>query len=311
MASKLRAAVIGVGHMGKNHARIYHELPGVELVAVVDQHKQAAKSVAERYRCEPYLSLKTMLRRINLDVASIVTPTVFHFDHAIRLIDRGVAVLVEKPLADDVDSACCIRDRGYHPKTIIAVGHIERCNPSVRLVKELINKGEVGDIFRISTKRVGPSPHRIRDVGVTQDLAVHDLDIMRYLTDSEPVGYSAMVQRRRHNGFDDSVDALVQFKNGVVGVLECDWLTPAKYRTLHIIGSEGAIELDYIKQTIRVRRNASDHAERWVEVWREPLKIEIEEFLAAVRGKGKPAATAQDGYMAVKMAHKLLEVASG
>lgn len=294
--------------MGRNHARIYAEHEDVDLVAVVDYKERTAREMSTKYECLGYLSLSVMLDRLDIDIASVVSPTVYHYDHAIRLLNAGVSVLIEKPLARTIDEADALVDRASHPNVVVAVGHIERCNPGIRAAKRLIDKGLIGEIYRVSTCRVGPSPMRIRDVGVTLDLATHDLDIARYITGKDPIEYSAMIQRRRHNGLDDSLNALVKLEDNVIAVIECDWLTPAKHRWLSVVGSKGSVFVDYMTQEFTVMTEPECPWSYDIE-WGEPLKIEIEEFIDAVRGNGRPAASAYDGLMAVKMAHRLLEVA--
>jgi predicted dehydrogenase len=303
----LKAAVIGVGHMGRNHARIYQELPSVELVAIVDQDERTARKMSIEHQCRAYFELDVMLDREDIDIASVVTPTVYHFEHASRLLDEGISVLIEKPITHTIEEAEALVCRASHPQVTVAVGHIERSNPAVHTVRGLIMTGAVGEIYRISTRRVGPSPVRIRDVGVTRDLATHDLDIMRFLSDSEPVSYQAFMQHKRHNGFDDAVNAIIEFENDIIGVLECDWLTPAKERKLTVVGSEGMIKANYLDRRVTLHQKPGSSKHCFVST-KEPLYLELENFVYATRNLIQPAATAEDGFAAVRMADQILKV---
>jgi len=303
----LKAAVVGVGHMGRNHARIYQELAGVELVALVDQDEHTARKMSIKYDCPAYFSLAVMLKHESVDIASVVTPTVHHFEHALRLLDAGVSVLIEKPIASTIAEADALVSRASNPQVTVAVGHIERSNPAVQTVRGLVMTGAIGDIYRISTRRVGPSPVRIRDVGVTLDLATHDLDIMRFLCDSEPVSYQAITQHKRHNGFDDAVNAIIEFENDIIGVLECDWLTPAKERKLTVVGSKGMIKADYFDRSVTLHQRPGE-SKRCCVSDGEPLYVELENFIWAVRRLVPPATTARDGLAAVRMANEILKV---
>jgi UDP-N-acetylglucosamine 3-dehydrogenase len=304
----LNAAVIGVGRMGKHHARLYDQIPDVDLAAVVDTNRTQLEKIGRRYKCRAYMGLQQLLddERVEIDLASVATPTSLHFTQADMLIHERISVLVEKPLARSACLASALLTQAEHFDVTLAVGHVERCNPAVRAVKREIEAGAIGEVYRVSTRRCGPSPERIRDVGVTIDLAVHDLDIMTYLIGEEPIRYQAMMQRRSHGDREDSVDALLRFPSGAVGVLECDWLAAAKVRTLSVVGSKGTIEADYIKQTAWV----SSHPGEWRKinlVRDEPLLIEITEFINAVCGKGQPAASGHDGLLALQMAAGVME----
>lgn len=306
----LKAAVIGVGHMGQHHARLYDMHPMVELVAIVDRDRQRLQEIGSKYRCRGYMAIKQLLECDEIDIASIATPTVLHFSQAAELIRSGISVLVEKPLAHRAKAAHLLDGIAKEYGVTLAVGHVERCNPVVRAVKAELEEGTLGEIYRISTRRCGPSPERIRDVGVIIDLAVHDLDIMTYLLGEAPLFSRAMAQWRSHAGHEDSVDALLYFPSGAVGVLQCDWLTTAKIRTLSIVGSDGTIEADYIKQEARL----SERPNRWSKltvIREEPLLIEIDEFVKAVFGKGEPAATGGAGALALDLAEDIIDSAKG
>ncbi|MFN3374888.1 MAG: Gfo/Idh/MocA family oxidoreductase, partial [Chloroflexus sp.] len=162
----LRAAVIGVGSMGRNHARVYASMPGVELVAVCDTNIAAANSLASIYRCHVYTDYHDMLRSEDLDLVSVVVPTKYHFAVASAVIGHGVHVLIEKPIAATVEQGWMLIEAAQRQGVILTVGHIERFNPAIIALKEQLNNHELGNLFQIMSRRVGPFPARIMDVGV-------------------------------------------------------------------------------------------------------------------------------------------------
>jgi len=247
-----------------------------------------------------------MLDRSKPDLVSVAVPTSEHFSVAGLTITAGCHVLVEKPIASTITAAEMLIKQAKRFDRILAVGHIERCNPIVSATKALLDAGDLGQVYRITTRRVGPSPQRIRDVGVTVDLATHDLDVMRYLLRSEPLFIQAELQHNAHGGLDDGVAALIRFENGVVGVLECDWLSCAKDRRLTITGSLGVWEANYLTQTAMMRASPTSQASYNVPQ-EEPLLVELRSFVAAVRGEGRPAATGEDGLRALEMALAIVE----
>lgn len=301
----LRAAVIGVGEMGQHHARVYAEMSDVDLVAVADLDGERAENVTRSWGAEIYANYLTMLDEEAPDLASVCVPTVAHYYSAFAALARGVHVLVEKPITADPDEARALIDVAKVQGLVLAVGHIERCNPIVTEAKRRIDTGELGQIYRITTRRVGPSPERIRDVGCTIDLATHDLDIMRYLLQAEPVRYCAELQWNKHGEYDDAVTAIVRFEGGAVGVLEADWLSSAKDRTLTVTGENGVLRLSYLTQSGYWQFAPGKSVDIGVP-YEEPLLVELRAFAAAARGEGRPAATGEDGLRALEMALEIL-----
>lgn len=305
---KLKAAVIGVGAMGRHHARVYAEMEETALVAVADLDAERADAVADEWGARAYAGYAEMLERERPDAVSVAVPTQWHRNATITCLQAGCHVLVEKPIARYAVHAEAMVEIAERNGLVLAVGHIERCNPIVTAVKGWLDAGRLGRVYRISTRRVGPNPERARDVGVVVDLATHDLDIMRYLLRSEMTECRAMLQRARGGEHEDSVDALLKFDCGAVGVLEADWLTPAKERTLAVTGEKGTIAMDYIRQTGIAR--LSPTKVHYLDVPPiEPLLLELRAFAAAARGEGRPAATGLDGLRALEMAQTILESA--
>ena len=308
IGTMLTAAVIGIGEMGRNHARIYAQMPDVRLVAVADSDAGKLAQVTRTWGATIYTDYAKMLVTEKPDIVSVCVPTSAHFRVTQVAMQAGCHVLVEKPIAATLKEAWLLLKFAEIDKRILAVGHIERCNPIVTAVKRHIDGGDLGRIYRISTRRVGPSPVRVCDVGVTIDLATHDLDIMRYLLQSEPVSYQAELQWNKHGSqLSDGVAALIRFESGAVGVLEADWLSFAKERTLVVTGAEGVITADYLSQTAVIEFEPGERVQIGVP-YEEPLLAELRAFAAAARGEGRPAADGLDGMRALEMALCILEV---
>jgi predicted dehydrogenase len=207
---------------------------------------------------------------------------------------------------------------------MLTVGHIERFNPAIRELRRRLADDELGRVFQVHATRLGPFPARIRDVGVVVDLAPHDLDIMRYLIGSEPIRIFAETERRIHTEHEDLFNGMLKFANGVIGVLDINWLTPMKKRTLSVTGERGMYVADYIAQDLVFYANPEANG-TWVndgvtsvaegEMTRrridrqEPLTVELTEFAAAVRSGGEPPVDPHDAMVALLLARKMVESA--
>lgn len=176
----MRAAVIGVGAMGRNHARVYREMPETDLVAVADLDEARAGEVVRLYGGSVYTDHQVMLSEVRPDLVSVAVPTKEHYKVGLCALEAGCHVLVEKPIAATLEQGRHMIDRAAQVGRVLVVGHIERYNPAVTELKRRLEEGQLGRIFQIRARRLGPFPARVRDVGVVVDLATHDLDIMRY-----------------------------------------------------------------------------------------------------------------------------------
>ena len=177
-----RAAVIGVGAMGRHHARVYQEMPDVELVAVADVDPALAQEAARLRGAHAYTDHHAMLEKVQPDLVTVAVPTHIHFQVVLDALEAGCHVLVEKPIASTLEEGRRMIERAAELDRVLAVGHIERYNPAVIELKRRLDNGELGQIFQIHARRLGPFPQRVHDVGVVVDLVPHDVDIMRYLT---------------------------------------------------------------------------------------------------------------------------------
>lgn len=295
----MNVGVIGVGAMGYNHARVYKMLEGVNLRAVSDVSESTLAKTTKKYETEGFLDYKEILDNPEIEAVSICVPTTHHYGVVMDAIAAGKHILVEKPIAFTLEEAEDMVQKAHEKKVILATGHVERFNPAVQKAKDLLQNDVIGDVVSASAKRVGPFPPRIKDVGVSIDLAIHDLDIMYYLIE-DPVKqiYATMGSILEKCEYEDHAEILTQFENGATGMLEVNWLTPYKRRQLEITGTDGIISVDYITQSIQVYGKFAQNININHE---EPLKEEIKSFLNSVKKNEKPAITGEDGIHALKM----------
>jgi predicted dehydrogenase len=324
MSQILRVAVIGAGAMGRNHARIYSELPNIELVGIADAHYETAHTVAKRYGTKGYVDHRQLLKEQRPDAVTIAVPTVHHLETACSVIEQGVHLLIEKPIASSVEEGKQIIDAAQKANIHLTIGHVERFNPAVIALKERLARGELGQIFQLDARRQGPFPSRVYDVGVVIDLAVHDLDIIRYVSNAEITRMYAEIERRVHSTHEDMMSSLLRLDNGAVSSLTINWLTPTKIRELCVTGERGMFRVDYLTQDLFFFENAITDEESWETLSilrgvsegrmirhfvnkKEPLRIELEAFLAAVRGEAPIAVTGVDGLKALQLAQALVK----
>jgi UDP-N-acetylglucosamine 3-dehydrogenase len=296
---KVNVGVIGVGAMGQNHVRIYSKIKNANLMAISDLMKGTLAEVSKKYKTVGYVDYDNVLKMPEIEAVSVCVPTTYHFEVVMSAIEQGKHVLVEKPIAFTLDEAKEMVDAARDAGVKLATGHVERFNPAVLEAKKLIDKGVIGKVVSASAKRVGPFPPRIKDVGVTIDLAIHEVDIMFYLFDSPASRvYANMGSRLEKCEFEDHAELMMRFENGVIGILETNWLTPYKKRQLEITGAEGIISIDYIDQTVEVY---GKNAQKVKVEHREPLKEELNSFLSAITKDEEPKITGEDGIHALKV----------
>jgi UDP-N-acetylglucosamine 3-dehydrogenase len=314
----LRAAVIGLGMMGRAHVRVWDEMvAGVELGADADTDPGAVREAILGREARGYPDQASMLAAEDLDLVSVVVPTSLHLPIALAALDAGSHVLVEKPIAATRGEAEQMIAAARSAGRMLTVGHIERFNPAIRELRRRLAAGELGRIFEIRATRLGPFPARIRDVGVVVDLAPHDLDVMRYLLGSDPIRLYAETEQRIHTDHEDLFVGLLKFANGAVGVLDINWLTPTKQRTLTVTGERGMYTADYLAQQLVFYPNPAldgsvkegSRVEREIER-REPLAIELDEFARAARDGGQPPVDPHEAMVALLLARAMVESAS-
>ena len=302
----LRVGVVGVGVMGSNHARVFAGLPGIELVGVADPDSKQADFVAKTLGCAAVATVAELLD-LKLDAVTIAGPTHLHRDIALACIERGVHVLVEKPIASSVEEGNEIIAAARRAKVTLMVGHVERFNPAVEAIKEAI-RGE--DILSIAITRVGPFPPRMSNVGVVIDLAVHDIDLIRWFTDSDIVD----VQPQLSSAVAEREDiALLQFRtaSGVLAHINTNWLTPFKARNVIVATRGKYVQGDLLTRQVTecfgfqpdgsysMRHLSVGHA--------EPLRAELLAFISAVRSGEPPAVTGEQGVASLEIAIQCLD----
>ena len=320
----IKVCVIGVGRMGSQHARCLAEMDEACLLAVADPEEPRAETVAQRFGCHAYSDYRKMLTVERPDAVIAAVPTYLHTPVASEVIQHGCHLLVEKPLADTPAAAHQLVLAAQDREVRLAVGHIERFNPAVRKLREIIKDGILGDILSVSAKRVGlPSPH-LNETNVVIDLAVHDLDVISFLLGGRPQVVSAVTGRLIGGPHEDYADILLVTEN-VPCVVQVNWVTPVKIRTLSVVGTQGYAELNYITQTVHLYRRQSveplasyqELVARYGEAEREtvhtsrgePLKAELRAFVNAIVNGATPEASGQDGLLAVELSHEILSCA--
>jgi predicted dehydrogenase len=301
----LRIGVVGVGVMGSNHARVLAGLSNVSLAGVADPDPERAGFVARTLSCPAVATVEELLE-LKPDAVTIAAPTELHHQVALQCIARGIHVLVEKPIASTVEEGQEIVAAARRAGVTLMIGHVERFNPAVEAIKEAV-RGE--QILSIGITRVGPFPPRMSKVGVVIDLAVHDIDLIRWFTDSEIVE----VQPQVSSAVAEREDiALLQFRtaNGVLAHINTNWLTPFKARTVTV-----ATRAQYIMADLLTRQVTEcfgfqpdgSYSMRHLSVGHsEPLRSELTAFIEAVRTGGPPAVTGEEGVASLDIATRCL-----
>lgn len=323
MIETLRAAVIGAGMMGQHHVRAYREISGIEVVGFADVDEAMRRIIEQRHHVKGYADYREMLEVTRPHLVTIAVPTVHHLEVAREAIQRGIHVLVEKPIAETAADGQTMIDLAGEKQVVLAIGHIERHNPAIRALKVALKDGRLGPIFEMHAQRVGPFPARIRDVGVVLDLATHDIDVICHLAGSPAVRVFAETQQNIHSTREDMISGLIRFENGVTGMLQVNWLTPAKSRRLTVLGAGGMYEVDTITQDLTFYENGqmtdgfhSLQLLRGVSEGRmirekidkrEPLRIELEDFIDAVREGCPPLVTGDDSLNALRLATAMVQ----
>ncbi|WP_440772605.1 Gfo/Idh/MocA family oxidoreductase [Natronorubrum sp. DTA28] len=309
----IRAGVIGVGSMGENHARVYSELQNVDLACITDHDEAIAQRVADEYGTEA-VDFETVLDRC--DVVTVSVPTQAHYDVVSDCLAAGLHVLVEKPIAETTEQGRALAEQADREGLVLQVGHIERFNPAVQTVTDLIDDL---DVISLEAERLGPPLDRDALGNVVSDLMVHDIDVVGSVLDAKPDTMTAM---SAENG--QYATTTMQYDD-VVASLTASRVTQKKVRKLTVTARECLVEVDYLEQSVLIHRNSypeyvvDDGKRRYrhesvIERPRvdngEPLRHELEAFVDAVRTGSEPVVTAEDGIQAletVQTIEKLVE----
>jgi len=327
MTEPFQAAVVGVGHLGRHHARIYADMEGVDLACVVDVDEGTAREVAERHGARAVADLRAIPDDVRL--ASIATPTHSHYEVARHLLDRGISLLVEKPLVQDLSQGEDLVRRARSTGAVLQVGHVERFNPACRAIERLAVEPRF-----IDSQRISPFTFRSRDIGVVLDLMIHDLDLILHIVGSEvkhvdAVGVSVLGQE------EDIANARLEFENGCVANLTSSRVSMKVERKVRVFAPDCYASLDFGARrgvVYRRARGASETRDAIEDVDPrtiadpkafvfgdfikseqiamdddEPLALEIGSFVRAVRDRTAPVVSGYDALRALRLAHRVLE----
>jgi predicted dehydrogenase len=321
-SGKLKIAVIGVGHLGKEHARIYSDMPDVSLVGIVDINKERGEEVAQRYNTKYYSSYKDILGKV--DAVSVVVPTKSHYEIAKELLKNGIPVLVEKPMTGTVSEAEELIKLSKSNNTVLQPGYVERFNPAIQAIQKL----DVSLKF-IECHRLSPFTFRSADISVVLDLMIHDIDIILYLSKSkvkkiDAVGVNVISDK------EDIANARIQFENGCVANITASRVSFEPMRKIRLFSEDSYISLDYQKQEAMIYKKSPELTLKSINVEdkdvstikdlksfvfgdllkierikmdnQEPLKKEIESFVNCIKNGENPVVSGEEGLAAIKTA---------
>lgn len=317
----MRVIVIGAGVMGRNHIRVLNEMPSAELVGIVDQNLDLAQTLGDRVGASAFSDHRTALAATGAEAAVVAVPTVRHHAVVMDLIKSGIHVLVEKPIAQTVVQGKEMVAAAAEAGVALSVGHVERFNPAVIELKRRLDRGDLGQLFMIHSRRLSPYPRRIMDVGVAADLASHELDMMRYLVGSGGRVLGSAVSQRLHPSHEDIVFGLLRFENGALGILDVNWVTPTKIRDISVTGERGMFVVNYLSQELYFYSNSGAGESASEMSWlpghdftvdegdmvrlhiarKEPLLSELEAFLDACVNGTRPVVDGSDGVAALSL----------
>lgn len=319
---KIKVAVIGVGAMGKSHARVYSNMDNVKLIAVSDNNNELAKDIGNKYKINYYSNYKEMLKKESLDAISVCVPTKLHKKIAVDCIRNKLEVLVEKPIAATVKEAKKIISESRKNNVKLMVGHIERFNPVVTELKKRIENGQLGKIYKVHCVRLSPFPQRIVDVGVIVDLAIHEIDILKHIVGSKIKRLYAETAQRIHSEHEDLLIGTIRFENNILGVINANWLTPKKVREITVTGEKGMFVANYLTQEFYFYENEfaknPNYNSNFMNVvegrkirikvrQQEPLKNELRAFTESILKNKRMPVTGEDGLNALYIAQKFIE----
>ena len=309
----MRAAVVGFGSIGKNHARILSTLEGVQLVGVVDTNPKLFTDSSIKF----FNSISELIEQ-EIDYCVVSVPTIEHESVSLELIEAGIHVLIEKPISHDLESAERIRSAARRKKVLVAVGHVERFNSALQEAKGRIEAGQLGTIYQISTRRLGPFPQRISDVGVIRDLATHDIDLTSWLTNKRYLTLNAFAAFRSGRDLEDLVAITGLLETGVVVNHIVNWLSPFKERSVVVTGELGAFHVDTLSSELTLYENgkyavpenelvqfhgvSQGDIHNYEFAKPEPLLVEHQSFRDTIIGKPSTIVTLDEGIETLRVA---------
>lgn len=314
----MRVALIGCGSMGSNHARLLMQNKDIDFVCIVEQNAARAPKYFDG-EIAPHISY---LQHMSVDAAIVAVPTSEHFAVSTQLCDYGIDFLVEKPYVSDVDQGIALIAKSESAGVIGFVGHIERFNPAMVFAKKKIEQGILGNIFQITTERVGPYPGRIEDVGVVKDLATHDIDCTRFLLGDEYDRVQAYTSSPMGNPHEDVLVAMGMSSSGILINHVVNWVSPTKNRSIKILGTKGSLVLDLLSSNVTFYENgmcendwklmthftgvAEGNIIKYAFKKYEPLQAEQSSFFDTIRGRSKNSVPLADALETLRVADRLV-----
>lgn len=320
---RLKAAVIGVGSMGRHHARNYFDINTVDLVGICDMDEKAGRSIASKFGVKYYKDYKQMVDFEGPDLISLAVPTRMHHPIALDLIRNKNNVLIEKPIAFNISEAQELIYEAKKHKVKLTVGHIERFNPVIIKLREIIKKDKIGTIISIMARRAGVIPNRISDTNVIIDMGVHDIDLINVILKRQPVNIYAYGGRAVLKKQEDYADIFLEYPSGkdglkVTGHIQANWLTPVKIRKLNVTGTKGYAVVDLLAQKLilfdtKYTQDFDDFEDyigkfkqsmgRKIKVsLKEPLRAQLESFIDSVANDKPPAVPPEEALWALRTA---------
>lgn len=326
---KLTGAVIGVGNMGRHHARNYREVSGVDLIAVCDVDEALGKRLAREFGTNYFKNYNDMLRIANPDLVTIAVPTRLHHVVALDVIKAKKNLLIEKPIALSISEAEEIIKEAKKAKVKLTVGHVERFNPAVIKLKELIRRGKLGTIVSVMARRAGTIPNRIKDANVILDMGVHDIDLLNFIIEGRPSNVYSSGGRAILKKHEDYADIFLEYPsvNGglnVTGHIQVNWLTPVKIRKLNVTGTKGYAVVDLGTQELVLFNTKYTHefdafedfigkfkkseGKKIKVLLKEPLRAQLESFIDSVANGAPLIISPEEALLALRTAVLATEI---
>ena len=309
MSKRIRVGVVGVGYLGKIHAKIYHSMPHVDLVMLSDTHEENVKDIAKEYGCEYSTQFRDTLDKV--DAVSIVVPTSLHYDVAQPFLEAGIATLLEKPIAASVDEARKLVDLAAQNDTPFLIGHLERYNPAVRAVVSKIAEPRYLEVHRLGT-----FVERATDVDVITDLMIHDLDLVLSMVDEVPCDVQA-IGSKVITDHVDLANVRLQFPSGAVANLTASRVSNKRFRRFRIFGPEGYYGINLMDQELDiVTKGTKPQGSKFAELNTEhhkfdseqPLQVELAHFVDVAAGQAVPMVTGLQGLRALQLAEQIQSI---
>lgn len=316
-SSGIKVAVLGTGNMGRHHVRNYYEMRKTELVGIMEPDEERAAQYAKKFRCRRLNDLKE-LKDLGVQAVTAAIPTPLHFETVQKLLDLDLDILCEKPIAATLEQADKMIAKASRKKQVLMVGHVERFNPAVIKLKQMIDQGVLGQIKTITFQRMGLLPSQIKTENVMHDIGIHDIDMANHLLKSRPLKIWARGKHVFNSKLEDVVDAMLAYPETTVH-FQCNWITPHKVRRMTIAGTGGFADLNFLTQEIHfwqhnysmdyndfgdfmIKFGAPRQKQIILGEAKEPLRSELEEFLRRIETRENLVDSAKDGRDALHIA---------